>query len=905
MEQYGRIKSAHRDEVLLFRLGDFYEMFDSDAQEVSRLLNLTLTHRGSSPMCGIPHHASRGYIARLLRLGKKIAICEQVGPVAASGGLTERKVIEVITPGTVVEDDYLERASNNFLASLCVTKGVAGFAYIDISTADFFATSWHASLMAENFAKELFRASPKELLLPASLKDNDAVISASAQFPAMLVSYYPDWHFSSPSSFERLTRQFGTQNLAPFSLEEDSAEVAAAGFLLDYIDKTTNSKIDHVKSIKVFRESEFVVMDDSTRRNLEILSNLRDGSPAFTLLETVNFTLTAMGNRTIREWLSSPLTDIKKIEARQEHVSFFFENDELLEFARERLSKILDVERLASRISMEKAHAKDLLALAASLDSWISLREKLFECGFEAGDTETAEEISSLIWRAICDDPATALNEGRIIRKGYSAELDRYKEIERNFNEILSDYLDEEIEATGIANLRIKSNGAFGYFLEVTKGKVSSVPEHFIMKRALTNSERYTTERLRELERELIDASSNIIETEKNLFLELRARLAQFVPYLMSLAREIAYADATASFAKAARVNRWIRPQVDDGMEFLVENGRHPVVEKHLPSGEFVPNDLEIASGLERGEEKFSENSSDENDAVRLPVFSLITGPNMAGKSTFLRQNALIALLAQAGSFVPATSAKIGIVDKIFCRVGASDNLSRGESTFLVEMTETARILRGATSRSLVIMDEVGRGTSTEDGLSIAWAVSEHLLNIVKCRTLFATHYHELTHLEHPLLKLLRMDMREEGGTIIFLRKVSEGAAGNSYGIHVAQLAGIPQSVIARAGEILSWIQAQGFGNALSSDDALSHDGADSGESDFCGESKFQGENSTGRKKSPQGKKNVSAIPPANNELFSDDEIILGEIRSADTNNMTPISALQLIERWKKTLSGN
>ncbi|MDE5580014.1 MAG: DNA mismatch repair protein MutS [Treponemataceae bacterium] len=895
MEQYGRIKSAHKDEVLLFRLGDFYEMFDSDAQEVSRLLNLTLTHRGSSPMCGIPHHASRGYIARLLRLGKKIAICEQVGSVAAAGGLTERKVIEVITPGTVVEDDYLERASNNFLASLCVTNGVAGFAYIDISTADFFATSWQASLMAENFAKELFRASPKELLLPVSLKDNDAVISASAQFPAMLVSYYPDWHFSCLSSFERLTRQFGTQNLASFSLEEDSAEVAAAGFLLDYIDKTTNSKIDHVKSIKVFRESEFVVMDDSTRRNLEILSNLRDGNSSFTLLETVNFTLTAMGNRTIREWLSSPLTDIKKIKARQAHVSFFFENDELLEFARDRLSKILDVERLASRISMEKAHAKDLLALAASLDSWISLREKLFACGFEAGDTETAEEISSLIWRAICDDPSTALNEGRIIREGYSAELDRYKEIERNFNEILSDYLDEEIEATGIANLRIKSNGAFGYFLEVTKGKVSSVPEHFIMKRALTNSERYTTERLRELERELIDASSNIVETEKNLFLELRARLAQFVPYLMSLAREIAYVDATASFAKAARVNRWIRPQVDDGMEFIVEGGRHPVVEKHLPSGEFVPNDLEIASGLERGED----------EGVRLPAFSLITGPNMAGKSTFLRQNALIALLAQAGSFVPAAFAKIGIVDKIFCRVGASDNLSRGESTFLVEMTETARILRGATSRSLVIMDEVGRGTSTEDGLSIAWAVSEHLLDVVKCRTLFATHYHELTHLEHPLLKLLRMDMREEGGTIIFLRKVSEGAAGNSYGIHVAQLAGIPQSVILRASEILSWIQAQGFGNALSPDDAISYGDADSEKSNLHGESEFQGENSTGRKNPPQGKNPVSAIPPASNELFSEEEIILGEIRSADTDNMTPISALQLIARWKKTLSGN
>ena len=903
MEQYSRIKSEHRDEVLLFRLGDFYEMFDSDAQEVSRLLNLTLTHRGSSPMCGIPHHASKVYIARLLRLGKKIAICEQVGPIAAAGGLTERKVIEVITPGTVVEDDYLERSSNNFLASLCVTKGFAGFSYIDISTADFFATSWPASLMEENFHKEIFRASPKELLLPASMKGDAAVESVLAQFPAMLVSYYPDWHFSSASSFARLTRQFGTHNLESFSLDEDSPEVAAAGFLLDYIDKTTNAKIEHIKSIKVLRESEFVVMDDATRRNLEILSNLRDGTSAYTLLETVNFTLTAMGNRMIREWLSSPLTDIKKIEARQNHVSLFFENDELLEFARECLSKILDVERLASRISMEKAHAKDLLALASSLDSWASLRKTLFDFGFENGDTDDAEKISCLIRSAICDDPSTALNEGRLIREGYSETLDRYKKIERNFNEILSEYLEEEIEATGIANLRIKSNGAFGYFLEVTKGKVSNVPEHFIMKRALTNTERYTTERLRELERELLDASSNIIETEKNLFLELRSSLSKFVPYLMSLAREIAYSDAAASFAKAARINRWVRPEVDSGTEFRVVAGRHPVVEKHLPSGEFVPNDLDIASSLWRDGELFPEAISDETNSARLPAFTLITGPNMAGKSTFLRQNALIALLAQAGSFVPASSAKIGFVDKIFCRVGASDNLSRGDSTFLVEMTETARILHGATSRSLVIMDEVGRGTSTEDGLSIAWAVSEHLLDTVKCRTLFATHYHELTRLEHPSLKLLRMDMREEGETIIFLRKVSEGAAGNSYGIHVAQLAGVPQSVIFRAREILSWIQARAGVHPLVPADAFLREEKNDASPRERAEAESREEKSFGDENS-RGKMNpASETPPAKDELFGDEKKILCEIRSSDTNNMTPMQALQHIERWKKSLS--
>lgn len=867
MEQYEKIKREHKDEVLLFRLGDFYEMFNSDAQEVSRLLNLTLTHRGPSPMCGIPHHAAKIYIARLLRLGKKIAICEQVGPVAAAGGLTERKVIEVITPGTVIEDDYLERVSNNFLASLCVVKSRAAFAYIDVSTSDFFATSWPASLMSDNLAKEMTRVCPKELLLPLSLRDNAAVVSALELFPSMLVSYYPDWHFKNSTSYQRLTRQFRTQNLAPFSLDENSAEVAASGFLLDYIDKTTGARIDHISGIKVYHESEYVVIDDASRRNLEIIANLRDGSSSFTLLETVNFTLTAMGNRTIRQWLSSPLTDIKKILARERHVSLFFENEELLDSVRLGLSKILDVERLAGRIAMERAHAKDLVALASSLESWLSVQESLVRYDFGTIDGAAAQEIACLIRRAICDDPSTVLTEGRLIREGYSEELDHYKQIGLDFSEILAEYLEEEIEASGIPNLKIKSNGASGYFLEVTKGKIPNVPEHFIMRRSLTNSDRYTTARLQELERELNNAEANIIETEKRLFLDLRARLSEYVPYLMSLAHEIAYTDAAASLAKAAKVNRWVCPQVDDGMEFIVEGGRHPVVEKHLPSGEFVPNDLAITGECEEGLQGET-------------TFLLITGPNMAGKSTYLRQNALIALLAQCGSFVPAKSARIGLVDKIFCRVGASDNLARGESTFLVEMTETARILRSATARSLVIMDEVGRGTSTEDGLSIAWAVSEHLLNALKCRTLFATHYHELTRLEHSAIRMMCMDVSEIGDSVVFLRKIREGSSENSYGIHVAQLAGVPQSVISRANEILSWIQNRAGEHPLVPKNVLNDSAAEI---------------------APASPKSAALSSPG---LFSDEEIVLDEILSADTDNITPLAALQLIARWKKNLSG-
>ena len=576
------------------------------------------------------------------------------------------------------------------------------------------------------------------------------------------------------------------------------------------------------------------------------------------MLECVNYTLTAMGNRAVRQWLSFPLVDVKKIAARQNHVKMFFENESLLNFCREKLALILDLERLAGRVAMQKAHAKDLVALADSLKAWLEIQAELGKYDFGVFDESGARFIIDLIGRAICDDPATSLAEGRMIREGYSKELDHFKEIHDNFNKILDDYLLEEIQKTGIQNLKIKHNGMAGYFIEVTRGKVDKVPSHFIMRRALTNADRYTTEKLQELERELNGASASIIETEKALFLDVRSQLEPYVPYLMNLARAIAYADVSASFANAAKIGRWILPTIDESLDFNVKAGRHPVVEAHLPSGEFVPNDIEM-------------------QAKASPSFLLITGPNMAGKSTYLRQSALIALLAQTGSYVPASAAKIGFVDKIFCRVGASDNLARGESTFLVEMTETARILRGATERSLVIMDEVGRGTSTEDGLSIAWAVSEHLLNTLKCRSLFATHYHELTRLEHSAMKLLCMDVRETDGSVVFMRKIKEGASENSYGIHVASLAGIPQSVIDRASQILKHLQSLASEKPLLSKDvpAVQEEPA----------------------KNAQGFANAPG-------LFSDEEIVLDEILSADVDNLTPMTALQLISRWKKALSG-
>ena len=858
MEQYINIKKQHPDEVVFFRLGDFYEMFFEDAVMVSRLLNLTLTHRADSPMCGVPYHASKVYIARLLRFGKKIAICEQVGEIAPAGGLTERKVIEIITPGTAVETEYLEQGVNNFLACLNVYHGKAGFAYIDVTTSEFKATSWNASLMQEYFAKELGRCNPKELLLPLSLKENSVIKNTLEQNPSISVSYYPDWHFNAESSFKKLTEQFKTANLNSFGLTDQSPEILPAGFLLEYLEKTTNTQVPHVKGISVYHDSEYVIIDESSRRNLEIIYNLRDGTTQFSLLDCMNYTLTAMGNRLIRSWLLSPLCDVKKIQKRQNHVQLLFKDNELLKELREYLAPVLDIERLAGRIAMEKAHAKDLQALRCSIDSWLKVRESLKDKELVSLPLDEAKYISDLILQSIHEDPATSLTEGRIIKRGWSQELDHYYDIQSNFNQILDEYLEEEKVKTGIQNLKIKHNSASGYVLEVTKGKLGSVPEHFIMRRSLMNAERYTTQRLQELEQELNSASSKIIETEKALFLEVRNKLSEYVPYLMELSHEISYVDVICSFAHAAIINRWVKPEVNDSFKFEIEEGRHPVVEKHLPSGQFVPNSINISA---------------EDDSVS---FGLITGPNMAGKSTYLRQSALITLMAQTGSYIPAKSAVIGVVDKIFCRVGASDNLARGESTFLVEMTETALILKSSTRRSLVIMDEVGRGTSTEDGLSIAWAVSEYLLNSVQSRTLFATHYHELTRIEHKKLKLLCMDVKETGGDIIFLRKIKEGAAENSYGIHVAQLAGIPESVIDRANVILEQIQNKAKDNPIVIES----------------------------KKTEKIIKVEEAPKFTAPGLFSDEEIILDEILSCDVDNITPMNAMNLISRWKKALSG-
>ena len=737
-----------------------------------------------------------------------------------------------------------------------ITKGRVGFAFIDVSTSTFKATSWSASKLSQYFSKELHRAGPRELLLPISLKNNQNIQDAVNSIGNLSVSYYPDWDFSIDFSYKKLTSQFNTASLKAYGLENDSAEIAPAGFLLDYLEKTTNAKLSHISSIQVYEDNDFLVMDDSSIRNLEITQNMRDGTSSYTLFDCVNFTKTPMGGRLLRNWLLFPLINAKMIDERQIRIQKIVENRSLLEKLKTDLSSILDIERLASRIAMEKAHPKELQALRLSLEMWTKVKSYLIDFDYSFVSSEDAQNICNLIGNSILENPSTSLTDGGIIKEGWSEELDHWRNIHNNFNAILSEYENEEREKTGISTLKIKYNNNAGYFIEVSKGKLSSVPSHFIMRRVLVNGDRYTTERLQKLEQDLNEASTKILELERDLYLEIRDSLKKYVSYLHQISQEVANTDAICSYAQAAIQHKWVCPEITDDGIFEIKNGRHPVVEKHLPTGEFVPNDSFLSS-----------------DDDEIPSFALITGPNMAGKSTYLRQNALIALLAQTGSFVPADSAKLGIVDRIFCRVGASDNLAKGESTFLVEMTETANILHAATNRSLVIMDEVGRGTSTEDGLAIAKAVSEYLLDTVKCKTFFATHYHELSRLKHTSLKFLCMDVLEQNGRVVFLRKIKEGVTENSYGIHVAKLAGIPPEVIDRANKILCDIQA-----------------ANGDKNVFEEKTIIQKE-----------KENIETHSPG---LFSDEEIIISEILSVDLNNITPMNALQTISRWKKTLLG-
>jgi DNA mismatch repair protein MutS len=858
LDQYRRIKQDHQGEVLFFRLGDFYEMFANDAMEVSALLNLTLTSRNGQPMCGIPYHAARSYIARLLKFGKKVAVCEQFADPGK--GLIERRVVEVITPGTAIDEDFLDKGSSNYLACLAAPGGplwrYLSFAYIDLSAGDFHATSFPREVAPERLRQELERLQVREMILQESLLEEDGKIArAILDRPDLVVNRWADWLFDRERGRQRLLRQFKIASLKGFGLEDDSPEILSAGALLDYLDDTAKGLIPHVHSIGVYRDSEYVGIDESSQRNLELIRSLRDGELRFSLLETMDESRTAMGRRLLKRRILHPLRDAAAITARLDMVESFYRDQASLGALRELLGKTPDLERLSSRIAMDKAHGKDMGAVKNALDSLEKVEElvKPLAVSFESPDARllagtgfsALREIRDLLDRGLCEEPSLLLTEGNLIREGYNAELDGLRKLRDNGRQLLEDYLAEEREKTGISSLKIRYNRLIGYFFEVTKVHLTKVPPHFIRRQGIVAGERFSTDRLAALESEINGASDKIIELERRLFLELREKAKGKLRELAAAAVRLAELDAAQSLARAATIRSWVRPSINDGKGLVILEGRHPVVEAHLPAGEFIPNDIVL-----------------EGDGVS---FALITGPNMAGKSTYLRTAALIALMAQMGSFVPAREARIGLTDRIYCRVGASDNLARGDSTFLAEMNETAYILNTATDMSLVIMDEVGRGTGTKDGLSIAWAVCEELLNQIRCRTLFATHYHELSLLSHPRLANRSMEVLDRDGEIVFLRRIKEGPAAESYGLHVARLAGLPREVLDRAGRIMEQLEERDRGLAL--------------------------------EPSPK------PLPAGENPLPANLGRLLEEISALEPDNVTPMAALQKLQRWKNLLN--
>lgn len=849
MAQYRSIKERFADSILFFRLGDFYEMFDRDAVEASSLLDLTLTQRAGVPMCGVPYHAAATYISRLLAAGRKVAICEQTtGP---GKGLMSRDVQEVITPGTVLDDGLLLRASNNYIVAIARAGDAISLAYADVSTGELAATSFPFASRQEILKRELHRLEPREAITQESLLMEDQILrDLLGEREGLLVNRLPDWSFDAEAGRRRLERQLGVANLKGYGLGPDSPEVISAGVLLEYLGESAKRSLDHMSTLTVYADRTFVELDEASQRNLELVANLQDGSRKFSLLSVLDQTRTSPGARRLRRWILTPLKDADQIQRRLAAVESLYHDQVLLSKLRGMLGSVLDMERLTARVAMDKAHAKDLLAIASSLTAVIDVGALLVAADRQSlANTlltrrKEMQDLADLLTRAICDEPAITLNEGNLIRGGFDAELDRLHSLKDNAREILEKYLEEERTGTGIGSLKLRYNRIIGYSFEVTKSNLPLVPPHFIRRQSLVGGERFTTDRLADLESEINDASERMVEIERTIFLSVRSQVKKAVPWLLDVCEAVSDLDVFQSLAFAATVHGYVKPVVTGDTALVIKDGRHPVVEAHLPGGGFIPNSLELPAGGRS--------------------FVILTGPNMAGKSTFLRQVALITLMAHMGSFVPAADARIGLVDSIFCRVGASDNLARGESTFLVEMNETAHILRAATDRSLLIMDEIGRGTSTSDGLAIARAVCLFILDRIHARTLFATHFHELTDLDHPAVANLSMDVRDQGGEIVFLKRVREGPSSNSYGIHVAKLAGLPAEVLVQAERMLL-------------------------------------DQSAASRTDPAPKASRQA---SQGELFSPQEMVIQEIRELPIDSTTPLDAINRISRWKKELDG-
>lgn len=798
MRQYIQIKQEYNDCILFFRLGDFYEMFFEDAKTASRELEITLTGRDCglderAPMCGVPYHSAVGYIAKLINKGYKVAICEQVEDPSEAKGIVRRDVIRVVTPGTVIDQSMLEEKENNYILSLFMDEGGFGIAYADISTGEL-RTTWILN-KGGGFARvldELATISPKEILVNGNIFMETTMIEQIEYRLDVRASEYRDRSFAGKNAEEKIKKHFRVNSVEGLGLGERRHCVCSVGALMDYLEDTQKVVLSHINKVEIYSTEDYMMLDSSTRRNLELVETMRTKEKKGSLLWLLDRTLTSMGGRMLKRWLEQPLINSEDINSRLDGIEELKSNIALMESIKEYTGKVYDIERLMGRIVYGSANARDLLSLKQSVEVLPQIKHVLRGCGSKIleqirEETDELRDVYEIVENAIHPAPPIGLKDGGIIKDGFDGEIDRLRSASREGKKWIASLERHERERTGIKSLKVGYNKVFGYYLEVTKANLEQVPENYLRKQTLANAERYITPELKEMENTILGAQEKVVELEYQVFNAVRDRIAGEVERIKRTSYCIALLDTLYSLSRVAYDNGYIRPRVGEGNGIEIKDGRHPVVERMLGKGRFVPNDTYLNCEEDR--------------------LCIITGPNMAGKSTYMRQVALIVLMAQIGSYVPASYCRLGVVDRIFTRVGASDDLASGQSTFMVEMSEVANILNNATGRSLLILDEIGRGTSTFDGLSIAWSVLEYIADKgnIGARTLFATHYHQLTELEGKLdgIKNYCIAVKEKGDNIIFLRKVIRGGADQSYGIQVASLAGLPKDVIERAKEIL------------------------------------------------------------------------------------------------------
>jgi DNA mismatch repair protein MutS len=860
MRQYQQVKAKYPDTVLLFRMGDFFETFDEDAKITSRVLGIVLTKRGNgisgeTPLAGFPHHALDTYLPKLLRAGYRVAICEQLEDPKLSKSIVKRDVIEVVTPGVSFSDKVLEQKQNNYLAAVALSSPLStsddtiGFAFIDVSTGEFGLSEFPL----KQFTEQINNLQPRELLVQK--RDLETIKTLLGERFHVLYTKVDDWVFNADYAYELLINHFKTQSLKGFGIEEMHTGIVAAGAIMNYLEETQKANIPHIKKIVPHDVSEYMMLDASTKRNLEITTSI-SGQSDGTLFSIIDRTQTPMGGRMLKQWINRPLKRLEPICARLNAVKELVSNELARRKTREELEPVGDLERLIVKIATGRANPREMNQLKAMLAQIPNLKSQISNLASATiknlnDHLDPLSDIVSTIGQAIADDPPMTLVDGGVIRKGYNAELDEIRLLAFGAKDWVAKHQQSERERTGISSLKIGYNNVFGYYIEITHTHKDKVPVNYIRKQTLTNAERFVTPELKEYEEKILHAEEKILTLETRLFNELRQMIAEYIGAIQTNAHAIAMLDCYVSLAEVSIENHYVCPTMDDSFRIDIEDGRHPVIEKLLPPGEhYTPNHTLL------------DTASDQ--------ILIITGPNMSGKSSYLRQVGLIVLLAQIGSFVPVTSAHIGMVDRIYTRVGASDNIASGESTFLVEMHEAANIVNTATQRSLILLDEIGRGTSTFDGISIAWALTEYLHNHIGAKTLFATHYHELNELADvfPRIKNYKVDVREYGDKVIFLHKVLPGFADHSYGIQVAQMAGLPEEVTERAKLVLK---------NLESSELVVRDK---------------------RLINGRGKTKDEMVQMAMFEVK--DDKLRAELRTLDIEHMTPLEAMQTLSVLKK-----